>query len=67
MGCSAEEIQGALGGRFGVNLAGEGGQMKPSPKLLAVIEQVMRDPSKAQDIAAKLQREDPALLMELLE
>jgi tetratricopeptide (TPR) repeat protein len=40
---------------------------EPSPKLRAVIEQMNRDPSKAQDIAAKLQREDPALFMELLE
>jgi len=35
--------------------------------LRAVIEQLMRDPSKFQDIAEKLQREDPALLMELVE
>jgi len=27
----------------------------------------MRDPSKVQEVAEKLQREDPALFMELLE
>jgi len=70
MGRSVEDIQTALeklGRRFGVDLAGAGMQTEPSPKLRAVIEQLMRDPSKFQDIAAKLQREDPALFMELLE
>jgi len=70
MGRSAEEIQGTLetlGRRFGVDLAGAGRQMEPSPKLRVVIEQLMRDPSKAQKIYEKLQREDPALLKELLE
>jgi len=32
-----------------------------------VIEQLMRDQSKAQEIVEKLQREDPELLKELLE
>ncbi|MBE9571895.1 MAG: tetratricopeptide repeat protein, partial [Proteobacteria bacterium] len=70
MGCSAKDIKGALkmmGKRFGVDLEGAGGQKEPSPKLRAVIEELVRDPSKVQDIAAKLQREDPALLMELME
>jgi tetratricopeptide (TPR) repeat protein len=70
MGRSAEDIQGdleTLGRRFGFNLTGAGGQTEPSPKLLALMEQLMRDPLKFQDIAAKLQHEDPALFMELLE
>jgi hypothetical protein len=32
-----------------------------------VIEQLTRDPSKASEIAAKLQHEDPALFMELVQ
>jgi len=38
---------------------------EPSPKLRSVIEQLMRDPSKAQEIFEKLKQDDPALLMEL--
>ena len=38
-----------------------------SPKLRAVIEELMRDPSKVSEIATKLQTEDPALLMELMQ
>ena len=69
-GRSDEKIQAALeklGWRFGVDLAGAGGQTGQSPKLRAVIEELMRDPSKTREIAEKLQREDPALLMELVE
>ena len=32
-----------------------------------MIELLVRDPSKVNEIAAKLQREDPALLKELLQ
>jgi len=70
MGKSASDIQGyleKLGRRFGVNLAGVGDQKEPSSNLHVVIEQLMHDSSKIQDIAAKLQREDPALFIELLE
>jgi hypothetical protein len=40
---------------------------EPSAKLRSVIEQLMRDPSKGQEIVAKLQREDPALFTELMQ
>jgi hypothetical protein len=40
---------------------------KPSPRLRAVIERVMRDPSKLQEIVEQLQREDPELFMELVQ
>jgi hypothetical protein len=32
-----------------------------------VIEQLMRDPSQAEQIAARLQQENPALLRELMQ
>ena len=72
MGRSAEDIQSSLeklGKKFGVDLGGAGVQTGagPSPKLRAVIEQMMRDPSKAQGIFKKLQSEDPALLAELIQ
>ena len=72
MGRSAQDIREELeklGQRFGVDLGGTGGQAnaEPPPKLRAVIEQLIRDPSKAQDIFKKLQREDPALLAELIQ
>ncbi|MBF8277206.1 MAG: tetratricopeptide 2 repeat protein [Candidatus Brocadiaceae bacterium] len=71
MGHSAEDIRDdlkKLGKRFVVDLGGTGGHAnaQPSPKLRAVIEQLNRDPSKAQEIFGKLQREDPALLQELI-
>ena len=55
---------------YGMSLGGAGGQSsrsEPSPELRAVIEQLMRDPSKLQAIAAQLQRDDPALFRELVE
>ena len=70
MGRSNEEIKNAvqtLYQRFGMDRAGAGGQMEPSPKLRAVIEQLMNDPSKFQDITEKLQRESPELFMELMQ
>ena len=72
MGRSAEDIQSnlaKLGKKFGVDLGGSGGHTgaQPSPKLRAVIEQLMRDPSNAQEIFGKLQREDPALFKELMQ
>jgi len=69
MGRSPKEIQDALqtlGRRFGVDLAGAGVQ-ELSPKLLAVIEQMTRDPSKVQANFAKIQHEDPPLFMGLLQ
>ena len=70
--CSSENIRSALAKqckRFGVDMGGTSGQAgaEPPPKLRAVIEQLMRDPSNAQEVAAKLQREDPALLKELMQ
>jgi len=44
-----------------------GGKDDPSPKLRQVIAQLQRDPAKAQDLAARLERDDPALFMELIE
>jgi len=74
MGRSADDIRNnleKLGKRFGVDLGGAGGQTgaAPPPKLRAVIEQLMRDQSEAnaKNIFAKLQREDPALLAELIQ
>ena len=72
MGRSVADIRGdleKLGKRFGVDLGGAGGQAgaEPPTKLRAVIEQLMRDPSKAPDIFKKLQREDPALFKELIQ
>ena len=40
---------------------------EPSPKLRAVIEKMVRDQSKLQEIADRLQREDPALFQELVQ
>ncbi len=42
-------------------------QNEPSSKLLAIIEQLMRDPSQLQEIAEELQREDPELFIELVQ
>ena len=72
MGRGAEDIRSdleKLGKQFGVDLGGAGGQAgaEPPPKLRAVIEQLMRDPSKAPDIFKKLQGEDPALFEELIQ
>ena len=54
---------------FGISFGGAGGPVGggPSPKLRAVIEELMRDPLKTPEIAAKLKREDPQLLIELTE
>jgi tetratricopeptide (TPR) repeat protein len=69
MGRDAEEIRETLmklGRRFAVDLSGMASRfVSQSPKLRAVIDQLMRDPSKTAGIAAKLKREDPKLLMEL--
>ncbi len=51
-----------LSRRFDVDMS-----RQAKPGMRAVIEQLMRDPSKAQEIFEKLKEEDPALLMELLE
>jgi tetratricopeptide (TPR) repeat protein len=68
MGKPEAEISKVLS-ELGSNLAGAGGQAanSPSAKLLAVIEEIMRDQSKLQEIAARLQREDPALFQELVQ
>jgi hypothetical protein len=39
----------------------------PSARLQAVLERLRRDPSKIEEIATQLQREDPALFTELIE
>ncbi|MCX6841699.1 MAG: tetratricopeptide repeat protein, partial [candidate division WOR-3 bacterium] len=72
MGRSDDEIRKALTKltqHFGADLAGMLGQpnAEPSPRLRPVIDRLLRDPSKASEIAAKLQREDPALLQELIQ
>lgn len=38
----------------------------PSPRLSPVLEEIKRDPSKLQEIAARLQSDDPALFQELV-
>ncbi|MDQ0291572.1 tetratricopeptide repeat protein [Oligosphaera ethanolica] len=71
MGKPEDDIRGTLAdlaGRYGVVIGGAGGQTgnAPSPKRLAVLEEIMRDQSKLQEIAARLQRDDPALFQKLL-
>ncbi|MBM4164534.1 MAG: tetratricopeptide repeat protein, partial [Lentisphaerae bacterium] len=71
MGKPEDEIRATLAelaGRHGVDLGGAGGQTGsgPSPKLRAVLEEIMRDQSRFQEIAARLQRDDPALFQELV-
>jgi len=39
---------------------------EPSQKLRLAIKQLMQDPSKANDILARINQEDPALYMELI-
>lgn len=38
-----------------------------SPKQIAVLEEIQRDPSKIPEIAGRLKREDPALFKELVQ
>ncbi|MFO7907234.1 MAG: hypothetical protein ACQESR_13360 [Planctomycetota bacterium] len=54
---------------FGMSLGGPTAppRSEPSPELPAVIKELIRDPSQLQQIAARLQREDPALLQELVQ
>jgi len=71
MGKPEDEIRGTLAdlaGRYGMTLGGAGGKpgTDPSPKLRAVLEEIMRDQTKLQEIAARLRRDDPALFQELL-
>jgi tetratricopeptide (TPR) repeat protein len=74
MGRGDAEIRDALNALmrpFGMSVGGDtagaaGSSNDPSPKLRAVLEEIMRDPSKLQEIAARLQRDDPALFQELL-
>jgi len=44
----------------------EPAKTEPSSKLRAVIKELLQDPSKGRELTDKLQREDPALMMELL-
>ncbi len=72
MGQSPDQVRNALRDLcqpYGIDLGNAGGQsgIRPSPRLQAVIEELMRDPSKVNEIAAKLQREDPALLAEMVQ
>jgi len=57
-----------LGRRYGVNLSDAIAHVAsaPPPKLRAVIEEMMRDQSKIPEIIARLEQEDPALLLELI-
>ena len=69
IGRSDKDIQGdleKLSQRFGMNLGWQTDE-EPSPKLRAVIEQLMHDPSKVREIAEKLEYEDPELFMELMQ
>ena len=72
MGWSEMQIQTALEDttkRFGMFLDKDGGgrNRELPPQLDAVMEPLMNDPSQLPGIIARLQREDPALLGELLE
>ena len=72
LGRSPEQIRSTmaeLGRRYGIDLGEVGGRTgnEPSPKLRVVLEEIMRDPSKINHIAARLYREDPALLRELVQ
>ena len=72
MGKSREEIGRTLadlGEHYGVDLTGPDGEVENqlSAKLHAVLEEIMRDQSKFQEIAARLQAEDPELFMELVQ
>lgn len=57
-----------LAGRYGMALGRASGQTRgvPFPKLRAVLDEIMFDPSKLQENVARLQRDDPALFLELL-
>jgi len=57
-----------LGRRYGVNLSDAIAHVAsaPPPKLRAVIEEMMRNQSKIPEIIARLEQEDPALLLELI-
>ena len=73
MGKSQEEIRAILEGmleRYGMSMGDGGGGAssgQPSPQLLQVLQQLMQNPSSVQEIAEKLQREDPALFAELMQ
>jgi len=69
MGKSDGEIRSILeklGRSFGVDIDGQTDTELP-PRLNAVIKELNCDPSKAQEILAKLQHEDPALFIEFLQ
>jgi hypothetical protein len=71
MGKPENEIRATLAelaGRYGIDLGGEGGKAgtAPSAKLQVVLEEIMRDQLKFQEITARLQRDDPALFQELV-
>jgi nephrocystin-3 len=72
MGRGADEIQHIiltnLGERHGIDVASTSGRTvaPPSAALQSVIEQLNRDPTKAEQVLLKLQRENPALLQELI-
>ena len=68
-GCGPEEIRRTLeelARPFGINFgAGDPpARGEPSPRLRAVLERLMADPSQAGELAAQLQREDPELFRE---
>ena len=76
LGRSDAEIRDILNGMmrpFGMSLGGDAGGVGasagpgPSPRLRAVIEQLMREPSRLQEVAARLQEQDPALFTELVQ
>ena len=71
-GRSGEEIRQTLESLihpFRMSSAGGGAQedAEPPPRLRALIEQVMRDPSRFHEMAEQLQREAPELFMVLLQ
>jgi hypothetical protein len=68
MGRTSEQVRSTLAElrqRFGQVLGGA--RNAPPPKLRALVDELRRDPAKVQDIASRLQEEDPALFMELMQ
>jgi len=74
LGHSGQDVRKTLGAMmrpFGMSLGGVLGHARgapePPPELRAVIEQLSRDPSKRQEIVAKLKRDDPELFEKLVQ
>ena len=65
--CTLEEMMRPYGMSLGGDGRHEQADVKPSAKLRMVIEKLIRDPSKAQEIVDTLQNEDPSLFIEFVQ